>query len=120
MLVAVFLKSTKMKKVLRFLSSKKWIYELALSVIANRIVHSQNLLRPDYLIAKGWIEEDGFYFEPNTKDRDKIWIQFENHYFRVWHGKEKTFIGLESKVEWFETYFLMAHGDNGRYELAGV
>ena len=78
MLVAVFLKSIKMKKVLRFLSSKKWIYKLALSVIANRIVHSQNLLRPDYLIAKGWIEEDGFYFEPNTKDRDKIWIQFES------------------------------------------
>ena len=120
MLVAVFLKSTKMKKVLRFLSSKKWIYELALSIIANRIVHSKNLLRPEYLIAKGWIEEDGFYFVPNTKDRDKICIQFENHYFRVWHWKEKTLTGLESKVEWFETYFLMAHGDNGRYELAGV
>ena len=109
-----------MKKVLRFLSTKNWIYELALRVIAKRIVHSQNLLRPNYLIEKGWVEEDGFYFELNTKDRDKIWIQFEDRYFRVWHGKEKTFIGIESKVEWFETYLLTSHSDNGRYEMAGM
>jgi hypothetical protein len=109
-----------MKKISRLLSSEKWIYKLALSIICNRIIHQQNLLTPQYLIDKGWIEKDGFYFEPNTKDRDKIWIQFENTYFRVWHGKEKTFIGLESKVEWFETYFLMMHSDNGRYELANI
>jgi hypothetical protein len=109
-----------MKKLLKLLSSKKWIYKLALSIIANRIVHQQNLLRPYHLIEKGWTEEDGYYFDPNTNNRDKIWIQFEHHYFRVWHGKEKTFIGLESKLEWFETYYLLAHGDNGRYELANI
>jgi len=109
-----------MKNLKKLLSSKKWIYKLALSIICNRIVHEQNLLTPEYLIEKGWIEENGYYFEPNIKDRDKIWIQFENHYFRVWHGKEKTFIALESKLEWFEVYFLLAHGDNGRYELANV
>ncbi len=108
------------KQILKYISGKKWIYELALSIIANRIVHYQNLLKPDYLTKKGWIEEDGYYFEPEIKESSRIWIKFEHHYFRVWYGKEKTFIGLESKVEWFETYYLMAHSDNGRYELAGI
>jgi len=27
---------------------------------------------------------------------------------------------LESTVEWFELYYLLAHGDNGRYKLAGI
>ena len=110
-----------MKKVfIKWMSSQNWIYNLAVKLIANRIVHGQNQLTPKYLLDRGWIEEDGFFVEPNIKDRDKIWIQFENHYFRIWHGKERIFIGLESKVEWFENYYLLSHGDNGRYELAGI
>jgi len=54
------------------------------------------------------------------KDRDLITIQFESHYYRVWHSSKLTFIALESSVEWFELYYLLAHGDNGRYELAGI
>jgi hypothetical protein len=110
-----------MKKVLiRILSNQSWVYRLALKLIANRIVWGNNHLTPKYLTDRGWVKEGDFYVEPNMKDRDGIWLQFENHYFRVWHGKEKTFIALESKVEWFENYYLLAHGDNGRYELAGV
>lgn len=93
-----------MKKVfIKWMSNQNWIYKLAVKLIANRIVHGQNHLTPKYLFDRGWIEEDGFFVEPNIKDRDKILIQFENHYFRIWHGKEKTFIALESKVEWFKT-----------------
>jgi hypothetical protein len=109
-----------MKSIIKWMSSQNWIYALAVKLIANRIVHGNNFLTPKYLTDRGWILEDGYYVEPKIKERDKIWIQFEAHYFRVWHGKEKSFIGLESKVEWFENYFLLAHGDNGRYELAGV
>ena len=108
-----------MKRLLKLLSSKKWIYKLALSIIANRIVHQQNLLTPEYLVSKGWINEQGFWIEPNIKDRDKIWIQFDKLYFRVWHGKEKTFIGLESKVEWFETYYNLINRDI-RYNLSNI
>ncbi len=110
-----------MKKVfIQWMSNQNWIYNLAVKLIANRIVHGQNQLTPKYLLDRGWVEEDGFFVEPNIKDRDKIWIQFESHYFRIWHGKERTFIGLESKVEWFDNYYLLAHGDNGRYQLAGM
>lgn len=109
-----------MKKFTKWLSLKNWAYRLALKLIANRIVHGQNPLTPEYLKSKGWVEENGFWVELNIKERDKIWIQFEHHYFRIWHGKERTFIALESKLEWFESYYLLAHGDNGRYDLAGV
>lgn len=108
------------KSFIKWMSNQNWIYNLAVKLIANRIVHGQNLLTPKYLTDRGWIEEDGFYVEPRIKDRDKIWIQFENHYFRIWHGKERTFIGLESSAEWFDNYYLLAHGDNGRYDLAGI
>jgi hypothetical protein len=115
------LNNKKMKRFIQWLSLKNWAYKLAVKLIANRIVHGQNRLTRDYLMLKGWDLEDGKYWvEPNIKDRDKIWIEFENHYYRVWHGKERTFITLESSLEWFENYYLLAHGDNGRYKLAGV
>ncbi len=110
-----------MKAIIKLLSSKRWVFELSLKIIANRIVHCQNLLTPEHLKEKGFIQgEDGTFYQPDIKDRDKIWIEFEHHYYRVWHGRERTFIALESKLEWFETYYLFAHGDNGRYELANV
>jgi hypothetical protein len=74
---------------------------------------------PQYLIEKGFKEdEDGYFVEPNLKDRDKIWVSFDRGCYRVWHGKDKTFITLHTKIEWFETCYLMAHGDNGIYQLA--
>ena len=109
-----------MKKVTRWLSSQNWIYKFAIKIIANRIIHEQNLLTPEYLKSKGWVEEDGFWIEQEIKSRDKIWIQFEHHYFRIWHGKERTFVGLESKLEWFEIYYLINHDKNAIYELAGI
>ncbi len=106
------------KAFIKWMSSRNWIYKLSVKLIANRIVYSKTILTPKYLADMGWIEECGFFFEPNIKSRDKIWIQFENHYFRIWHGHEKTFIGLESSVEWFENYYLIIHPDNGRYDLS--
>ena len=109
-----------MKKLLKKAASINWIYRLAIAIFANRIVHCQNLLTPEYLEKRGWIKDGLYYVEKDIKDRDKIWIQFDAHYFRVWKGKEQTFIGLESKVEWFELFYLLSHGDNGRYDLANV
>lgn len=109
-----------MKRFIQWLSLKNWAYKLAVKLIANRIVHGFNRLTPEYLQGKGWIQEGKYWVEPNIKDRDKIWINFENHYYRVWHGGDRTFIALESSLEWFENYYLLANGDNGRYPLAGV
>lgn len=108
------------QKIMNFACRLDFIYKLAVKLISNRIVREQNLLTPKYLTDMGWIEKDGYYFEPNIKDRDLISISFEKNWFRVWHGKERTFIALESKVEWFEIYYLLSHDDNGRYELAGI
>ena len=108
------------KKFIKWLSAQDFIYNLSVKLIANRIVHGENHLKPSHLIARGWVKEDDYYFEPDVKDKCKIWVKFENHYFRIYYGVNKTFIGLESKIEWFDNYYLLAHGDNGRYNLAGV
>ena len=97
-----------------------WLFKLAKKVIAINIVKHGKQLTPQYLIERGWVEENGYYIEPNIKDRDRISISFESHYYRVWHSDKRTFFALESTVEWFELYYLLAHGDNGRYELAGI
>lgn len=97
-----------------------WIYRLAIKVVARRIVLKQNLLTPEYLENKGWVKEGESWIEPYIKDRDKIWIDFEHHYFRIYHGKDKTFIGLKSKIEWFEMYYLLVNDSKELYELAGV
>ena len=95
-------------------------YKEAVEVIAKAIVHSKNRLTPEYLMERNWVEENGYYIEPNIKDRDRISISFEHHYYRVWHGGDRTFFALESSIEWFELYYLLSHGDRGRYRLAGI
>lgn len=105
-----------MKNLIKWLSAKQWIYKLAVKLISNRIAHSLNSLTPEYLQNKGWIQEGEYWVEPNIKDRDKIWVQFEYHYYRVRHGRDKTFIALESSLEWFQNYYLLVHVDNGRYD----
>lgn len=92
------------------------LFKLIKKFLSKRFVHSNNRLTPKYLFSNGWIEKDGYYFEPNIKDRDRISITFEHHFYRVWHSDKLTFIALESTLEWFELYYLMSHPDNGRYD----
>lgn len=101
---------------------KNYIYNLAKKIIVKRIVHGENRLTEQYLLDKGWIKEDGFYIEPNIKDRDRISIRFDepNYVYTVWHSSARTFIACETSIEWFEMYYLLAHPDNGRYKIAGI
>lgn len=103
-----------------------WLFSLLLKRIAKTIVYSENKLTRGYLESKGWIPkfdsnlQKTFWFEEGLKERDTIWIDFETNSYRIWHGKDKTYITSATSIEYFEIYYLMAHGDNGRYELAGV
>lgn len=108
------------KTFFKTISNIDWIYRLAVKIIANRIVHEKERLTPEYLIQKGWIEEDGYYSEKNVKERDRIWIKFEGHFYRAYYGRYKTFIALETSLEWFNLFYLLAHPDNGRNKLAGL
>lgn len=108
------------QKVMKYLSQKNWLLRLYSVLFANRLVHYPTPLTPEYLEQRGWKGFNGDWYEPYVKDRDRITISFENHYYRVWHSEKRTFIALESSVEWFEMYFLLLHGDNGRYEKAGI
>ena len=96
-----------MKKIENFL------YKFAVNQVKNKIIRSHSTLTADYLICKGWITEydeisgKTFYVEPDIKDRDKVSLEFENHYYRVWHGRDRTFIALESSIEWLELYLLL-------------
>ena len=53
---------------------KNWIFQIVKIIVARRIVTSNNLLSPQYLLEHGWIEEEGNFIEPNVKKRDKIWV----------------------------------------------
>ena len=92
-------------------------------MIANKIVRYSTPLTSEYLKAKGWImDNDGFFIEPNIKDRDRISIVFGDNikFYRVYHSEKRTFICIENSIEWFELYYLLLHGDNGRYELSNI
>jgi hypothetical protein len=103
---------------------KNFIYNAVIKVIAKRLVYNQNSLTPDYLIKRGWITEfdevrqKTYYVESGIKSRDMISVEFEAHYYRIWHGKERVFVALESSKEWFDIYYLMMHGDNGRHDIS--
>lgn len=104
----------------------KWIFKLAMTFIAKRLVHSSNKLTISYLISNGWVTEYDevrkkiFFTEPNIKDRDRVSIEFDGNGYRVWHSEKITFIASETSLEWFEMYYLLIHPDNGRYKLAGI
>ncbi len=92
---------------------KQKFYELAIKVIAKTLQESETKLQPIHLSERGWIKEydavrqKEYYVESNIKDRDKVSIEFENHYYRVWHGKDRTFIALETSIEWLQLYLLL-------------
>ena len=38
---------------------QNWIFKLAMTFIAKRLVHSSNRLTPEYLLSKGWVMQEG-------------------------------------------------------------
>ena len=86
------------------------IYKIALKIIGNRLENG-TLLTPSYLHDKGWelvrdkSTDKLVWREKEIKDRDMISIQFEAHYYRVWHSEKMTFIACETKQEWFDLYY---------------
>jgi len=101
---------------IRFL---EWLYIKAVQFISYQIVMGDKLLTKEHLVKDGWVLKDGYYVEPDVKDRDMVSIKFEHHYYRVWHGQNKTFIALRSSLKWFELHMLML--ENGKmHEMAGI
>lgn len=90
------------------LSDKHW-----LEGIKHTVSSDDDGLSPDYLKSLGWITEfddvlkKTFYIEPNIKKRDKISVEFEQEYYRVYHGKERTFIALETSLKWFQLHYML-------------
>jgi hypothetical protein len=89
-----------------------WIFKLAVIFIVNKLKRRDSVLTPEYLKRKHWVYDEGYYIEPYVKDRDRVSISFENGYYRVWHSNNRTFIALETTIEWFEIYYLIIHPDN--------
>lgn len=98
------------------------LYKLALKAIAKRIIHSTTPLTPEYLKERGWVLEERslglpYWHEPNIKSRDRIWVEFQDGYYRLFQGQDKTFIALESSQEWFDAYYLLVNREQ-RYLLS--
>lgn len=91
-----------MRGLIIFLLKFEYIRAIVESLVS--INQSENLT-PKHLIDLGWVKENGFFVEKSIKDRDKIWIEFEDSFFRVYHGKDKTFIALNKKKSWFDSYY---------------
>ena len=98
---------------------KSFLYNFSKKFIAKTIINSENILTPEYLLNKGWIKEGEYYIEPGIKDRDRISVSFEDHHYRVFHSRKLVFVALESKVEWFDIYYLLMNPDS-MYDIAGI
>lgn len=97
---------------------KKYIYKLVLRLIRYILVNKSTPLSAETLKSWGWelthIQRYGkdCWKEPDIKERDQVLIEIEDHYYRVWHGPNGTFIALESSVEWLQTYLLLMDKHN--------
>jgi hypothetical protein len=93
---------------------KRHILKIIIKILYWLLFKKGNQLQPWDLTAAGWvIDESGFYVEPNIKDRDRVSIQFENHYYRIYHSEYRTFVALEYSREWLQIYLfaLDYHGE---------
>jgi hypothetical protein len=97
-----------------------WFFKKALKIIAVNVVKYGKPLTPEYLLKLGWVELEGYYFDPYMKARDVIQIRFDKHWYYVTHSSKKTYIATENTQEWFENYILLIAGDKRRFELAGI
>jgi hypothetical protein len=119
-----------MNRFYQWMSAQKWLYEMAKTIIANRIVCEHNMLWPAYLLDRGWVEDidSGMFYEKSENSKQRIWVKFYGigqnqkvtHYYKVFYGDNKQLIALESTVEWFEVFYMLSHGKRGRYERARV
>lgn len=108
-----------MQKIIQWLSQKDWAYKFAIKLLANRIVHGQNILTPEYLTAKGWVVEDGYFVQPDVVDKYKTWVKFDDNCYRVWYGEDRAFVTLAKSAAWLELY-LLPHQRLDIFRLAGV
>ena len=106
----------------------KWYFDSkdvlssALYILFLRIIKGDNYLTPDYLIDKGWVvDDDDFYYEEGVKKKFRIYIKFSDlkNGYMVYLTEEKIYLTYETKIEWFEMFYLLQHPDNGRHEIIG-
>ena len=83
---------------------KHYLLKQIIKVIYWLMFNKGTQLTSFYLLKAGWVIEDGYFVEPFVKKRDKVWVQLQGHYYRVYHGEERTFISLENSVEWLQLY----------------
>jgi len=88
----------------------KLLFKLALKLTA-KVIAGGTVLTPEYLISKGFVYYEGFYFEPDVKGRDQIYIKFGNGFYHLYHSSAMTFIALEKTQEWFDMYYLLTQSD---------
>jgi len=112
------------QKIFNLLSKSTRVYNLAVRLIANRIIRNGVKLTPQYLENRGfkYNEKEGMYCEPFMKKRDVVWVKFEERAYAatIRHSDKQIFITTISTIEHFEIYMLLLHSDNGIYGLAGI
>jgi len=93
---------------------RNFLFKLALKFIAKLLKGKGNKLTKEMLTSNGWVYEvkpnedtTAYYVETNIKERDKVYVEFKDHYYRIRYGREKTFIALESRSEWLILFLLL-------------
>jgi hypothetical protein len=88
----------------------KLFVKIAIKFLRWLMISKGTHLHSFHLLRAGWVieEDEGikFFVEPRIKSRDKVWISLHNYYYRVYHGERRTFVSLESTVEWPQFYLL--------------
>lgn len=110
-------------KLFKWLSSKSLVKKITIKLFAYQIVWNGTPLTREHLLSRGFIQDENApnsYYQPNIKDRDLITVGFGEGYYIIWHSDKRTYIATEKSIEWFEMYYLLLHGDNGRYKLTNV
>lgn len=100
----------------------KYIKQQFKKYLVKQLINSKTKLTKEYLESLNYVPhyikelDKTFWCDPDVKDRDLIWVEFENNYYRVYHSKDKTFIALEKSKEWFDLYTALVHNET-RYKI---
>jgi len=108
-----------MNRLKKWFFSRNWVFNICSKIIRWRIKNDPYHLTPTNLIENDWLMDDNnYWYEPNIKERDRIWIKFGENgkYYQIYHGGDKTYMGLKSSVDWFLLYFLIMNEEKYKNE----
>ena len=110
----IFKKINLLKVLVRYTFTRKFLRD----IIAVGVVWDEDSVTERYLTSLGWVKTKEYWHDPKLKREYTIWVEVSGSLYRVYFGKDKTYIGEYASKFWFEQFKYLTLGRSTMYDIA--